>query len=290
MVSLSKVLITGIHGFTGVHLATELRGAGYQVVGLSSDILNVPDLRSEIENVAPDYVVHLAAISDTVHSQVEQIYQTNIVGTLNLLDVLKASSSLVKRVIVASSASVYGNVYAEPVSEQLCPRPVSHYGCSKLSMEHLIESYRRSLDIVVVRPFNYTGVGHDCRFLIPKIVSAYVDKQPVLELGNVNVAREFNDVRDVCRVYRNILERANCPSILNICSGRAIYIAELIDLMDELAGSKMEVHTDSSLVRSNEIDVLCGDPQLLQSTVGVRWNYTIRDTLDWMYSSGFEGE
>ncbi|RLU01370.1 GDP-mannose 4,6-dehydratase [Ketobacter sp.] len=289
MASPSKVLVTGDQGFTGLWLVEKLKAFGYLVRGLKCDLADASAVNKEVAEIAPDFVVHLAAISDTAHLDAVRIYEVNVIGTLNLLEALKNCEKPARRIVVASSASVYGNKYSGKLNENLCPSPVSHYGCSKLSMEHMIEPFRRDFDIVLTRPFNYTGVGHDGRFLVPKIVDAYVKRKRVIRLGNLNVAREFNDVRDVCTIYVRILEASSSVHTANICSGRAIYISRLIDIMNELAGYKIQVESDSKLVRPNEIDILCGDPSLLESSVVAEWEYSVEDTLYWMYRAGVDG-
>ena len=192
-----KVLVTGAFGFTGRYVVAALRAAGYDPVPLRTNLTDKKALTNEVLSVNPSHVVHLAGVSYVASDDVNSIYNVNVVGSVNLLEALSALNSDTLKVILASSASVYGDVKVRSVSEKYVPQPVNHYGCSKLAMEHMAQNYRDKFDIIIARPFNYTGVGQNERFLIPKIIAAYANGNTSLELGNINVSREFNDVRDV---------------------------------------------------------------------------------------------
>lgn len=284
MKSHSKVLITGARGFTGRHLISELLEHGYIIETLNSDVSDRNAVISEILTKAPTYVVHLAAISFVGEQDVEAIYRVNVVGTTNVLDALTLLPIAPKRVIVASSATVYGNA-SENTPESAPLRPVNHYGCSKLSMEHMAWNYVNKLSIIIARPFNYTGVGHSDNFLIPKIVSAYRSNNTAISLGNLDVAREFNDVRDVCRVYRQLLHCSFDKRVINICKGVPVTLMNIISLMEKITSIKMEIKVNPLFVRAEEIKVMTGDTRELDAAVDVVWRYSIEETLSWMYES-----
>lgn len=284
-VSHSKVLITGSEGFTGIHLSQFLIQQGFEVVGLKSDLVDRNKILEEIQAVNPDYVIHLAAISFAATSNSELLYQVNVQGTINLLDALCQLDKPIKKVILASSATVYGNVTNTVLNEELCPKPVNHYGCSKLSMEHMSQNYIDKLPLIITRPFNYTGVGHDECFLIPKIVKAYQDRFDEIELGNLDVSREFNDIRDVCRIYSQLLIVDKEYEVVNICSGKAISLMDVISSMNKIAGYEINVKVNQEFVRENEIKSLSGDNSKLSELVEVSFLYPIEDTLSWMYRS-----
>ena len=155
-----KVLITGAHGFTGSHLRKELSEHGYDCIGLKSDLLDKEKLLSEVLSVNPQYVIHLAAMSFTAETDLCKIYNVNVVGSTNLLDALAKLKQPPLRVILASTAAVYGNCGEETQGENIIPRPISHYACSKLSMEYISQNYTQMFPISITRPFNYTGRGH----------------------------------------------------------------------------------------------------------------------------------
>ena len=283
MGSHSKVVITGAGGFTGKHLTCELEKYGYQVQSLKADLTDREGVFEEIKAARPNYVVHLGGISFAGLSNHSSIYDVNVFGTLNLLDALKTLNQQPNRVILASSASVYGESNHQVLDESLCPNPISHYGNSKLVMENMARSYQKNFPILITRPFNYTGLGHNLKFVIPKIVSAYKLKVDKLELGDTNVFREFNDVRDVCAVYRLLLEGSFNHPVLNICSGRVISLNKIINIMSDISKSKIEVVQNNEFIRTNEISHVGGDSNLLDYTINFKWLHEIEDTLLWMF-------
>ena len=172
--SKERVFITGIKGFSGVHLEKELIKQGFTVFGSTfsepakknhfhCNILNKNELRLILDQVKPDYVIHLAAISFVASVNIPIMYETNILGTLNVLDVLIELKINTKKIILASSAAVYGNIGNE-LSEEMPPKPINHYGNSKLAMENMVSNYFDKLNIIITRPFNYTGEGQENHF------------------------------------------------------------------------------------------------------------------------------
>lgn len=283
LVTHSKVLITGLHGFTGTHLGRYLAERGFCVFGLKSDLTDREAVITEVTQLAPDYVIHLGGVSFAVHSNIEQIYRVNVIGSANLLDALLHFKGRVAKVILASSAAVYGSFSRSVLSESLCPKPVSHYGCSKLAMENIAQNYMDSLPILITRPFNYTGIGQAEHFLVPKIIKAYKDHNVFLELGNLNISREFNDVRDVCHTYHLLLTSEKLSTPVNICSGNSVSLFRIIELMEKITGYEINVRVNRALIRANDISRLSGCTERLLALTGSRFSFQIEDTLRWMY-------
>lgn len=290
-----KVFITGITGFTGVYLEKYLTDIGFDVYGTTFDtpkskkhfkvnILSEISLNDVLSEIQPNFVIHLAAISFVESTNKKQIYDVNVFGTINLLDALKKLNEKPFKVIVVSSATVYGNIEGV-LNESLCPQPVNHYGNSKLAMENMTKAYYKSLDIIVVRPFNYTGVGQENHFLIPKIVSYFKNNEGEIPLGNIDVFREFNDVNYTVRCYSELLTSKAKSVTINICSGNAINIKLIIEEMQKIAGYKIKVVINPKFVRQNEINVLKGDANRLIELVGdFREEYTLSNTLRKMFN------
>ena len=203
----SKVLITGGDGFTGIYLANLLNSYGYKCHNLDCNILDKNHIKDSITAIEPDYVFHLAAISFVGEKDIGLIYNVNVVGSHNLLECLSVMKKKPKKVILASSGTVYGSNGKSLNKESDIPSPINHYGCSKLSMEHLAKNFFDDLPIIIVRPFNYTGINHSENFIIPKIVKAFLNKQDHIELGNVNISREFNDIRDIINIGSELVFR-----------------------------------------------------------------------------------
>jgi len=233
---MSKLLLTGARGFTGQHFTKAAQQAGYEVHPLSADMTNAKAVAIETAAAAPDFVVHLAAISAVTHADEEALYRVNLFGTLNLLKALVALPQAPKLVLLASSANVYGNADTSPIDESICPAPVNHYAMSKLAMEFMSATFADRLPLVTVRPFNYTGIGHDMRFVIPKLVEHFARRVEAIELGNLDVEREFNDVRTVCEAYLRLLQQGQPGQKYNVCSGRPVSLKSVIDALKKSAG------------------------------------------------------
>ena len=289
-----RVLVTGIDSFTGQHLKQYLEQSGFCVfgtclkpTGLSSDyVCDITDKEAIAQVLAatrPGYVIHLAGISFVGHSVVEDFYRVNLLGTQNLLDALVVSGLALNKVVLASSATVYGNQGLAVLDESICPMPANHYGMSKLAMEHLARTYFVKLPIIVTRPFNYVGVGQPTHFVIPKMVAHFKRGEKVIELGNIAVEREFNDVRFACEVYKRLLEIEQHGEIVNLCSGRGVALQTVIDTLNELAGYKIEVQVNPAFVRANELPSLVGSAAKLTDLVGEVMSVSLRDTLKDMY-------
>ena len=296
---IQRVLITGADGFTGRYLANELNGAGYELHGLVHgsvagavsclallhvcDLNDVVSLTAIVKEVQPHKVVHLGAIAFVSHGDVDSMYRTNVVGTRNLLEALVQSKAPVETVLLASSANVYGNSVGGVLSESAPAAPANDYAVSKLAMEFVARLYAERLPIVVARPFNYTGVGQAESFLIPKIVNHVRRHAPLIELGNLEVARDFSDVRAVVRCYQLLLEaRAAVGQTFNVCSGRAWTLNEVLDIVRDISGHPFEVRVNPAFVRQNEVKLLVGSCAKLEGAIGPVPQISLADTLRWM--------
>ena len=277
-----KLLLTGAEGFTGKHFAVAAKAAGYEVEALISDLTDAVAVTAEVARIQPQYVVHLAALSSVTHADEESFYRVNLFGTLNLLNALCALPVRPKKVLLASSANVYGNTLHSPITEECVPKPVNHYAMSKLAMEMMAANYLDRLPVVIARPFNYTGLGHDTRFVVPKIVDHFKKKANEIELGNLQVEREYNDVRMVCATYLRLLASGESGQIYNVASCRAVSLREVIGLLENITGQKMLVKVNPAFVRANEVHVLVGSAKKLESFAGPLEQPSLKETLHWM--------
>jgi nucleoside-diphosphate-sugar epimerase len=292
----TTALITGINGFTGRYLAKELRFAGYGVKGLChtepdtseagvvyrQDLLDRAGLAVVLAKVKPEVVVHLAGVAFVAHGDVDAIYRTNVVGTRNLLEAVLKCGCKPRSVLLASSANIYGNATVEAIPESAPAMPANDYGVSKLAMEHMARLWHDQLPITIVRPFNYTGVGQSLDFLLPKIVDHFRRRVSLLELGNLDVVRDFSDVRSVVKQYRCLLQAARAGEVFNVCSGRGYSLLEVLQIMREISGHAPEVRVNPAYVRSNEVQRLVGARSKLDAAIGVMPDVPLRDTLKWM--------
>jgi GDP-6-deoxy-D-talose 4-dehydrogenase len=296
-----RALITGVEGFTGRYLADELRLAGYDVFGLaagesrehderifSCDLNDLESVETAVNRAQPDVVIHLAAISFVAHGDVDAIYRTNVVGTRNLLEAASKLPTIPSAILLASSANIYGNVEVEEISEDISAAPANDYAVSKLAMEYMARLWIGKLPITMVRPFNYTGAGQSINFLMPKIVDHFKRRAPVIELGNIDVVRDFSDVRTVVACYRCLLQRdSNAVSgdVFNICSGVGHSLLEAIEMMREISGHSPEIRVNPAFVRANEVKKLVGSRQKLENAIGKITLIPLRETLRWMYET-----
>lgn len=285
-----KVLLTGADGFTGNYVKKKLLEKGYEVIGLvrtkpsdddvQCDITNKESVRCCLQQVKPSAIIHLAALSFVGHSDEKAFYDVNVFGTINILETAYSLGLNINKIIIASSANIYGSPKNETlIDEEVQPSPVNHYAMSKLAMEFMVKNWFDKLPIIITRPFNYTGPGQDNKFLIPKIVSHFKESKKVIELGNTDVSRDFSDVRDIAKAYVALLESDAKSEVVNLCSGTVHSLKEMISNVERLAGYDIEVRVNPAFVRSNEIKVLGGDNAKLTKLTGFKPSYTIEQTL-----------
>jgi GDP-6-deoxy-D-talose 4-dehydrogenase len=291
-----RVLITGVQGFTGRYMAEELRKFGHEIYGLGNlkssgrlyyqvDLIDYVSLTSAIAKIKPHWVVHLAAVSFVGHGDANDFYKINLMGTRNLLSALSENDPRPDCVLLAGSANIYGTTSERVITEDTPPNPVNDYAVSKLAMEYMARLWQCYLPIVIARPFNYTGVGQSQNFLLPKIVAHFQKRTKVIELGNLDVSRDFSDVRAVVTAYRKLLETRPSGEIINICSGSATSLEEIINMARSITGHNIEIKINPSYVRPNEVKSLLGNPGKLRSIIG-EWNPPpIKETLRWMLSA-----
>lgn len=289
-----KALITGIRGFTGRYVAAELQAHGWEVWGVGSqpgatdaryrciDMLDDPGLRAVVADLQPEVVVHLAAIAFVGHGDVDAFYRVNLMGTRNLLAALAGAQQRPKCVLLASSANVYGNSTEGVLTETATPNPANDYAVSKLAMEYMARLWMDKLPIVIARPFNYTGVGQTEDFLLPKMVAHFRRRSAAMQLGNLDVSRDFSDVRAVAHAYRRLLQVRPAGNAVNVCSGRVHSLREVLQMLEHISGHTLEVQVNPAFVRTNEVRSLSGNAGKLRSLIGDWQVPPLEDTLRWM--------
>ncbi len=292
-----RVLITGLTGFTGQYVKQEFLAYGWEVFGLGThpsdpsqgyfqvSLLDVVALRTLLAELRPHAVVHLAGIAFAAHRQPADFYTIHVVGTLNLLAALEPVSGHLQKVLLASSANVYGNTLAGTYHENAVLQPFNDYGVSKLAMEYMAGLWRDKLPLVITRPFNYTGVGQAQHFLLPKIIDHFKRKTRRIELGNLHVRRDYSDVRNVAQAYRRLIECPEATGAINICSGTAYSVRDVLDIITTLTGHDMEIVVNPDFVRAGEVELLVGSHDKLHQTIGSLAWIPLSDTLQWMLSA-----
>ena len=297
-----RVLVTGLGGFTGGYVQAALQQRGWEVWGLGAqpapagtsdtatqrylqaDLADSAALAHAVAQVRPQAVVHLAAIAFVGHGDADAFYRVNLLGTRHLLAALAALPQPPARVLLASSANVYGNQTEGMLDEATAPRPANDYAVSKLAMEHMARLWSERLPLTIVRPFNYTGVGQSVDFLLPKIVAHFRRRAAAIELGNLDVWRDFSDVRAVADAYGRLLDApAAVGTTVNVCSGHSHSLREVIAMAEQITGHTLQVQVNPAFVRANEVKTLLGNPAHLHTLIGTDWaNPPLQDTLRWM--------
>jgi GDP-4-dehydro-6-deoxy-D-mannose reductase len=302
-----RVLITGVNGFAGSHLAQHLLSEGDDVAGTvldageveslalvrdrlrlyEADVTRPETLGEVIGKERPQQVYHLAGVAFVKDSWVdpEGTHRTNFLGTLHVYEAL-ARAQLEARVLFVSSAEIYGAAQgSDPLREALPPRPLTPYAVSKAAAELLGIQYGASgrLAVLCARAFNHIGPRQDSRFVCAdfarQIAEIEAGKRPaVMSVGNLNVARDFTDVRDIVKAYRIIMEQGRPGEAYNVCSGEARSIQSILDRLRALAKVPIRVEVDPDRVRAVDIPVSRGDPSKL-SALGWRRAIPIDESL-----------
>ncbi len=284
-----KVLVTGGTGALGYHILSMLYREGVELHSFSDEqpqpwqkvqgvtyhtgnLLDYQDMLSIVKETAPQYVYHLASQSSVGLSYKKpfETLNTNLLGTQNLLEVIRQIVPSAK-ILLLSSSEVYGRTNEQLTrlhKETDMPNPLTPYATSKACMELLGNQYRNAYGqhIVFVRPFHFTGPHHSRRFAIPSITNQLVrikkyGAEPVIVSGSLDISRDVVDVRDVARGMIQVLNSSESGEVYNICSGKSYTFRELVDLLVEIADVSVDFVFDPSRERTNEIPLLIGNPE-----------------------------
>lgn len=281
-----RVLIFGASGFTGHYLCKSLaRDNKIEIKGISSknvDIRNKDQVKLAIEGYEPKVVVNLAGISYVDSAEIGRIYDTNSFGQLNLLESL-SEIEFRGKLIFASSGNVYGNNTRTRISEDQCPDPINHYSFSKLLAENFCKLFQNKFQIIITRPFSCIGRGQAPIFLLPKIVAHFKDKKPSIELGNIDVERDFVDIRDIASMYHTLIV-GECPyNIVHFSNDDTHSIREILKIMTELSDHKIDVKINPKFVRSNDLLYQRGKNNRIKN-LGYSRQYSFFETMRWLYT------
>jgi GDP-4-dehydro-6-deoxy-D-mannose reductase len=292
-----KALVTGASGFVGGYLVAHLEAEGDHAVGLDRDDgLDITD-RSGVAEIftghSPEVVYHLAARTHVGDSwaSAQQVIETNVVGTLNVLDGARVAGA--RRVLVVGSAEEYGLVEESsgPLTEDAPLRPFTPYGASKVGAAFLaLQAYLGTgLETIRVRAFNHTGPGQPPRFLVPALAHRIAMTERTggdhIAVGNLDPVREVNDVRDIVRAYRMLVVAGTAGDVYNVCGGVGVAVREVAQRLLAQADRPMELVVDPALARPADVPVLVGDPSKLIAATGWQPRHTLDDTLSDMLAA-----
>ncbi len=307
---MSKVFITGINGFVGKHLVEQypddkiygLVKSGTQdleskkIKTFKGDILDGDGIRDIISQTKPDIIFHLAALTSpaqSLKSPVETI-NNNIRGQLNILEAVRTLDLIDTKVLVVSSAEIYGNVEEKylPISEDVPFSPNTPYAVSKITQDFLGYQYFKSYGIktIRVRPFNHIGPGQAPVFVVSAFAKqiAMIEKgqqEKIMKVGNLEPKKDFTDVRDVVRAYKLLMEKGEFGEVYNIGSGKSYKISEILELLLSFSKEKIDVQRDESLVRKVEVPEIRCDFSKIKNATGwtplIPIEKSLKDTLDY---------
>jgi GDP-4-dehydro-6-deoxy-D-mannose reductase len=298
-----KALVTGGAGFAGRYLVSLLVQKRYQVC--AADIHRQPDtsggadvLEKELDvcqqtamddllgEFVPDEVYHLAGIASPIGLDRQSYYRVNFLGTLNLFEAARKYAPQA-RILYVSSSNVYGVVPSDqqPICEDRLFAPHNHYAASKAAGEAAACAYgMEGLQIVRTRPFNHTGPGQSTEFVCSRLAKLVAEIAgglipPVIDAGNLDVERDFSDVRDVVRAYWLLLQQGQAGEAYNICSGQAVSIRTVACLLAELAQVKIEIRSQPELQRKVDLPLHVGSSEKIRGDTGWEPQISLRQTL-----------
>jgi GDP-4-dehydro-6-deoxy-D-mannose reductase len=288
MAVIRRALITGMSGFLGLHLAAVLKAASLEAVcGLDDTMLRMHDrvdicdgaaVRSIIERTRPDAVFHLAGRIKA--SEPDSFYETNLLGTVTLLESIR-TSGLRPRVIFASSSAVYGDGGPAPISEDQAVNPITHYGASKAAAEIVVRRFVSAAggDAVVARIFNVVGPGQRTPLVASELArQVALSERNMVEAAPMRVrrlgaVRDFVDVRDVATALLAIAERGRPGGTFNVCSGRGASIRYCLDALIAAARTRLTYEETEHIDSEPEVLHQIGDKARIERKV--QWSPTI---------------
>lgn len=311
-----KVLITGISGFAGSHLAEYFLAEGkHEIFGaikwrsdrqnishiqdrihlFECDIKDAFAMKTIITEIKPEQIFHLAAQSYVSFSwrAPQETLITNIIGELNLFEAVR-QVKIDPLIHIAGSSEEYGMVVPEelPITEANALRPLSPYGVSKVTQDLLGYQYFKSygMKIIRTRAFNHTGPRRGTVFATSNFAKQIVEieknkRDPVIYVGNLEAVRDFTDVRDVVRAYALTLERCDPGEVYNIASGKGIKIRDMLDMLVALSNADLKIEQDPTRLRPSDVELLIGSSEKFQKKTGwkpeIPFDKTMKDLLDY---------
>jgi GDP-4-dehydro-6-deoxy-D-mannose reductase len=304
-----RLLITGITGFVGSHLAEFALSRGADVYGscrwrsktenidhlrhrihlIESDLRDLSSVQNLLELSSPDFIVHLAAqsyVAVSWHTPAETL-NTNSISQVNLLEAIRTRASP-PRFLVIGSSEEYGLVYENeiPIRETNPLRPLSPYAVSKVTQDLMGFQYWKSygLPIVRTRAFNHEGPRRGDVFVTSNFARQIAEieagrREPVVLVGNLRARRDYTDVRDVVRGYWRLLEDGELGEVYNLCSGHAWAIQDILDFLLAQATVRPAVKEDPTRLRPSDVPVLIGDASKIREAVGWKPEIPFEKTL-----------
>lgn len=308
---MKKILITGATGFVGHHLTTHLLSqdtielfgttrsedsTSSQIVLKKVDLQKREEVHQLLKDIQPNEIYHLAAQSNVPKSFQDPIntFHTNIDSQINLFESLRDLSLTETKILLVSSAEVYGHIQTEdvPVDEETPTRPANPYAVSKLAQDYLGFQYALAynLPIIRVRPFNHIGPGQSPGFVLSDFASqiAAIEKgnqSPIIRVGNLEARRDFTDVRDMVKLYPLLLNKGEWGAVYNAGAGISHSAQEILDILLSLTSTSIHVEQDPSRMRPSDVPNIVADISKVSTLTGwapeIPFEQTVKDTLDY---------
>lgn len=302
-----RAFITGVSGFVGPYLVRHLVSSGFDVFGIDRsgnkgvdgcavekcDVTDSAAVAAVVKKIMPDFVFHLAGQGSVARSwkDPELTWKVNVEGARNLFEAV-AAAKISPRILLVSSAEVYGIPKVFPTPETHPIAPISPYGKSKVEQERIALAHFRDggIRIVISRSFNHTGPGQPADFVCSNFARqvAEIEKgrqQPIIKVGDPAVKRDFTDVRDVVRAYLLLLQKGVAGEAYNVCSGKCYTIGEVLGKLVKISNQTVKIEQDNSGVHDNAIPVLHGDNSKIRAATGwqpqISFGQTLADLLDY---------
>ncbi len=314
-----RVLITGIEGFVGSHLAeflltipgleihgivlnrSQTRNIDYVKSSLHLHEVNVCEMntvQSLVADILPDRIVHLAgqAFVPTSLEDPSSTFQANISGGISILE---AARKVVRNnpqgpaVLIVSTGEVYGKVPQDkqPITEGSPLNPNNPYAASKASIDLIAQQYKESfgVNVSVVRPFNHAGPRQSPVFVCSDFGKQFAEiaagkRTPIMHVGDTEARRDFTDVRDVVRAYWLLFEQKSIHTVFNVCSGRSVQIGEVLTMFQEISGVRVEVQSEQQRLRAYDVRLVVGNCDRLKNATGWAPAIPFRQTLQDVYT------
>ena len=303
-----RVLITGGTGFVGHHLIQFLKSNSSTIAVIAKgdrmfrqepgvdyyelDIRRADDVRSFVRKISPTHIYHLAGVSavDVSWSNPRLTFEVNVIGASNLFDAAM-SLPFPPMILNVSTSQVYASSDTI-LTESSTVNPENPYAASKAMAELLSVQYRKCSGggIITARSFNHTGPGQTPSFVLPSIAKQFAEieaglRPPRLTVGNIEVKRDFTDVRDVVAAYFALLEKGRSNEVYNVCSGSALPVSVVIRKFEALSGITIQIDADPGRLRPNEVGQILGDATKIRGETGwspqIPLEKTLRDLLDY---------
>ncbi len=315
-----RAMVTGANGFVGRYLLAELDSAGYELLAVDladlsgitqgtfpgsviyrkCDLTDAGSVNGILAEWKPGYIFHLAAQSSAARSFTDPggTFEANLISTLNLLEADR-NISLKAKIVLTGSSEEYGRRSPEemPLTETSPVEPVSPYAASKAAQNLLGMQYSRTFGsrVIMTRSFSHTGPGQTTVFVLPSFAKQCAEiragrNDPVIRTGNLDVIRDFLDVRDVVRAYRLLMEKGREAETYNVCRGEGLDLGKALDAMVAAIGVEVVVKTDAGLLRPVDVPVLVGDNTKLKADTGwepvISADTMLEDLVAWWQREG----